>query len=108
MTKQQNHKKRLVEAKKQVRKLQLFYIHLALYIIIVGLILFNFYIMEDGSHTKAIVWINTTTLIGWTIIIGIHWYRVFKGKLLFKKSWEDRKLKEYLKEDIEEEKTMWE
>jgi 2TM domain len=108
MKDQQNHKERLASAKKQVRRIQIFYIHLAGYIVVAALILLNFYVMDEGPHTKAVVWINTSTLVGWTIFIGIHWYRVFRGRFLFKKSWEDRKIKEYLKEDSGEETTMWE
>ena len=103
-----NEKESLLRAKKKVRQIQIFYIHLVGYLIVVGLLLYNFYIMEEGPHTKAIVWINTSTMIGWTIFIIIHWWRVFKGRFLFKKEWEDRKIKEYLNKDTKEEKTMWE
>jgi hypothetical protein len=101
-------KEQLIAAKSHVRRIQIFYIHLVGFIIVVSLILYNFYIMEDGAHKKAIVWINTSTLVGWTIFIFIHWWRVFRGRFLFKKSWEDKKLKEYLEEDSDEKTTMWE
>ncbi|MCA0132152.1 2TM domain-containing protein [Winogradskyella alexanderae] len=103
-----HNKERLAEAKRQVKRIKLFYIHLVGYLVVVALVLLNFYIMDKGLHEKAITWVNTTTLVGWTIFIFIHYWTVFKGRFLFKKEWEDRKIKEYLNKNTEEETKMWE
>jgi hypothetical protein len=103
-----DQKDSLKQAKKKVRQLKIFYIHLAGYLVVVALILYNFYILGDNPYRKAIVWVNTTTLVAWTIFIALHAYSVFKGRLLFKKGWEEQKIKEYLKEDEEVKTTTWE
>lgn len=108
MTKEYNYKQRLIAAKKHVRRIQLFYVHLAGYLIIVALLLYNLSILEEGEYKKVITWLNLTTLVCWSIFIAIHAWRVFKGRLLFKKSWEDRKIKEFLKDEEALETTFWE
>jgi len=83
-------------------------LHLALYIIVVSLISYNFYILEDGPYTSNITALNISVLVFWTAFISIHTWNVFKGKLLFKKSWEDKKIKNILTEDEKVETTFWE
>lgn len=95
-------------AREQVRRIQLFYIHLAGYVLLVLLIFYNFYIMDDSPYAPAVTFVNTTVLIGWTIFIILHGWRVFKGRILFKKEWEDRKIESFVNESKEEETTMWE
>jgi hypothetical protein len=103
-----NEQESLIRAKKKVKQIQIFYLHLVGYLVVVSLILYNFYIKDGGPHKKAVTWVNTSTLVGWTIFIIIHWWRAFKGRFLFKKEWEDRKIEEYLNKITEEETTMWE
>ena len=93
------NEKKYVEAKKSVDKLKIFYIHLAGYIIVVGLIVWNFIIIEEGEYKNAIIWLNCTTLVTWGIFLFIHGWNTFKGRILFKKSWEERKIKEYMEAD---------
>lgn len=108
MTKEHNYKQRLIAAKKHVRRIQIFYLHLVGYLIIVTLLSYNLYILEEGEYKKVITWLNLSTLVGWSIFIAIHAWSVFKGKLIFKKSWEEKKIKEYLKDQEEIEATFWE
>lgn len=104
----ENDKKRLAKAKNQVQKIKIFYLHLALYIIVVALISYNFYILEEGPYTSNITALNVSTLVLWTAFISIHGWRVFKGKFFFKKDWEDKKIKKILKENEQVETTFWE
>lgn len=99
-------RERLLKAKKQVRKIKIFYLHLALYIIVVALIALNFYVME-GPYTSVITGLNIIVLVLWTGFVGIHAWRVFKGKFLFQKSWEDKKTEQFLEEEKVETK-LWE
>lgn len=99
--------KQYQQAKKQLKRIQLFYIHLAGYLILVALILLNFYVMEEGPYTSAITALNLSVLVGWTVFIGLHAWRVFKEKKVFKKEWEEKKIEEFLK-DNDEETTLWE
>ncbi|MFC0605438.1 2TM domain-containing protein [Winogradskyella pulchriflava] len=96
-----------IEAKRKVRRIKVFYLHLVLYLIVVALICYNFYIME-GPYTKIITGLNITVLVFWTIAIILNAVRVFKGRLFFKKSWEDRKIEEIVNKDKEVETTFWE
>ena len=64
--------------------------------------------MEAGAYTSIITGLNISTLVFWTIFIIVHAWSVFKGRLFFKKSWEDRKIEDFLKEKNNEESTFWE
>ncbi|MDY2588120.1 2TM domain-containing protein [Winogradskyella aquimaris] len=97
----------LLEAKKHIRRVKLFYIHLAGYLVVVALLLYNLYIVE-GTYTHTIISLNLSVLLLWTVAMFINYWRVFKERKMFNKSWENKKIKSYLdKKDIEETK-MWE
>lgn len=101
-------KKRYITAKEKVQKLKIFYLHLILYIIVVALISYNFYIMVEGPYTNNITALNISVLVLWTLVICIHAWIVFKGKPLFKKDWEHKKIEKILKEDEKVENNFWE
>ncbi|WP_298758720.1 2TM domain-containing protein [uncultured Psychroserpens sp.] len=104
-----DQQQQFIKAKEKVERIKIFYLHLALYIIVVALISYNFYILEDGPYTSNITALNVSVLVLWTLFIGIHAWRVFKGRLLFKKSWDEKKIDKFLKEEKEEvETTFWE
>lgn len=94
-----------IKAKKKVRNLKVFYIHLVGYLILVALLLYNIYILE-GEHKDFFLWFDLTVLVSWTIFIVFHAWSVYRGRIFFKKSWEERKIKEFI--DKEEEVEMWE
>ena len=97
-----------IKAEQKVRKLWWFYIHLVGYFVVVALILLNFYVIEEGPYKNNIISLNLSVLVAWTVIIIIHGVKIFKGKQIFKKSWEDKKIDGFLKEETEEETTFWE
>ncbi|NNK82353.1 MAG: 2TM domain-containing protein [Flavobacteriaceae bacterium] len=99
MSKQKSKQKQFEDAKKRVNKLKIFYIHLAGYIVVLSLVVWNLLIIEDGEYKKAIVLLNWTTIVVWGIFIIIHAWTTFKGRFLFSKKWEDKKVKEYMEED---------
>jgi len=100
-------KQLFINAKKKVRRLRLFYIHLAGYIVFVALLLYNLYIVS-GPYKNNIISLNLSIIGVWTVIIVIHGLNIFKGKQIFKKRWEDKKTEEFLKEKEEQETTLWE
>jgi hypothetical protein len=104
----QEDQQRLIRAKKKVRQVQLFYLHLLLYFIVVSLLLWNFYIIEDGPYKNNIITLNLSVLVGWTVFVILHAVIIIKGKQLFKKSWEDKKIKQFLKEKEGDTSTFWE
>ncbi|WP_425075996.1 2TM domain-containing protein [Psychroserpens sp. S379A] len=95
------------KAKEKVQKLKVFYLHLALYSVVVILLVYNLYIVA-GPYADNITALNITILVLWTAFICIHAWRVFKGSSLFNKSWEDRKTKQFLEENEESETAFWE
>jgi len=101
-----NQEKRLIKAKRQVQRIKMFYLHLALYSIVVALISYNFYILEEGPYTDNITALNISVVVLWTAFLGIHAWRVFKGKLLFNQRWEDKKIENILNE--KNKTTFWE
>lgn len=107
MSLNKEQEKQLENVKNQVKKIKIFYLHLALYIIVVALIALNFYVMQ-GPYTRVITGLNISVLVFWTVFISIHAWRVFKGKILFRKSWEDRKIEEIINKKEDVETTFWE
>jgi hypothetical protein len=101
-------KQRYIKAKEKVRKIQIFYLHLLLYVIVMGLLIFNLYILEEGPYKSNITALNVTTIVIWSVFIIIHAWRVFKGPFLFGKRWEDKKINEIVNKNKGEETTFWE
>lgn len=99
--------KYLIEAKKSAKRNMLFYVHLVGYFIVVALLLYNLYIVE-GPYENNIISLNLSILFAWTVFIIIHGVNVFRGKRIFKKSWEEKKIEEFLNEDDEVETKLWE
>ena len=99
-------KERLLRAQKNLKRLKFFYFHLAGYIVSVALLLYNLYIVA-GPYKDNIISLNLSVIVAWTVLILLHAWRIFKEKKVFKKSWEDKKMKQFLKED-DQETTMWE
>ncbi|MFI1745717.1 2TM domain-containing protein [Thalassobellus sediminis] len=84
-----------IKAKEKVKSIQIFYIHLVGYIIVVLLLSYNIYIAA-GEYRNFFVWLDIFFLVAWTIFIVLHGRNVFKGKRIFNKSWEERKIKEHI------------
>ncbi|MTE27662.1 2TM domain-containing protein [Winogradskyella ouciana] len=103
---QMNNDEKQRIAKKKVRRLKLFYIHLAGYIVMLVLLSYNLYIVE-GPYKNNIISLNLSIIVAWTVFIGIHGFKVFKDRTLFNKNWENKKLKKFAQEE-ETEKKMWE
>lgn len=96
-TKEEKNKS-YISAKEKVRQIQIFYMHLVGYIIVVLLLSYNIYIAE-GEYRTFFVWLDIFFLVAWTIFIFIHGWRVFKGRRIFNKSWEERKMKEFMEKN---------
>lgn len=100
-------KQYLIEAKKKAKRNMIFYVHLVGYFIVVALLLYNLYIV-DGPYKNNIISLNLSVLVAWTVFIIMHGLNIFKGKQIFKKSWEDKRTAEFLNKEDEIERTMWE
>lgn len=98
-----------LRAKERVRHVKVFYIHLVGYLIFAAFILYNMYIMDTKNEYKeTIEWINLTSLTFWTIFIFMHGWKVYKGRIFFKRNWEDKKIKQYMEEEKNNETKLWE
>ncbi|WP_067149780.1 2TM domain-containing protein [Pseudotamlana agarivorans] len=88
----------LFEAKKKLRNLKIFYIHLVGYFVVVALLSYNLYIMS-GPYKPFFQWFDICILVAWTAFIVIHGWNVFRGKIFFKKDWESKKIREFMETD---------
>ncbi len=91
----QNNKISYNRAKKKVKKIKGFYIHLAVYLVINTLLVISNTLANGWDGLKSSL---LTTSLFWGIGLFFHWYGVF-GKSLFFKNWENRKIKELMDED---------
>ncbi len=83
-------------AKKEVKKIKGFYIHLAVYLIVNTVFITN--------NTIDAGWegfLGTVMSIGlfWGIGVFFHWYGTFGKNLVFGKKWEKRKIDELIEKD---------
>ncbi len=99
-TQEQNY----IRAKKRVKDIKAFYIHLVVYVIvnlfISGVIIFG--LMSSGySFADAFTNFGVySTWLFWGIGMFFHWMGVFGFRSIgFSKDWEDRKIKELMEKD---------
>ncbi|MBT8311509.1 MAG: 2TM domain-containing protein [Flavobacteriaceae bacterium] len=85
-----------IRAKERVEELKKFYGNLTSYVIVIsGLAVLNYWI--DGWRYMWFLW----AAFGWGIGLFFHAIRTFNLNPFFGKDWEERKIKEYMKEDDE-------
>ncbi|MBT8178078.1 MAG: 2TM domain-containing protein [Eudoraea sp.] len=83
-----------IRAKERVEELKKFYGNLTSYVIVIsGLAVLNYWI--DGWRYMWFLW----AAFGWGIGLFFHAIRTFNLNPFFGKDWEERKIKEYMKED---------
>jgi len=88
-----------IEAQKQVSKLKWFYVHLAGYFVVVACVIWNFIIIEDTKYANTILVINYSTIVVWGFFVVLNALKVFKGRSIFNKKWEEKKLQEFIGEN---------
>ncbi len=96
--------KNYILANQKVTVLKRFYFHLILYLISIPVFFILMFSIEKGNNANFWMWLILTTVVTWSITIFIHAWNIFGSGLFFKKSWEDRKIMEFMKE----EEPMWE
>ncbi|WDF47509.1 2TM domain-containing protein [Chryseobacterium sp. KACC 21268] len=84
-----------LEAKKRVKKLKGFYIHLTIYVLVnLMIVLINYQDLKPGeSYFK---WENFITLFFWGIGLLAHAMSVFVPQFVLGKNWEERKIRELM------------
>jgi len=99
MEKYKSEFERYEEARKQVKEIKSFYVHLFIYIVVnVFLIIINL------KLTPEHLWFYWTTA-GWGIGLFFHGLGAFKKVPFFGKDWEQNKINELMNKD---QKTKWE
>ncbi|MDC6389421.1 2TM domain-containing protein [Maribacter sp. PR1] len=90
-------------AHKRLEELKGFYTHLTIYLVINTVLLILKFIGNSyyGETFMGPVWHFSTfaTWFFWGIGLFFHGMKVFYGRTLFSKNWEERQLQKFLKED---------
>ncbi|MDT0647324.1 2TM domain-containing protein [Zunongwangia sp. F260] len=85
-------------AKKKVKDIKGFYIHLLLYIL-VNIVLFVLGNREEGVWESHRRYLELHHFFLWGIGLFIHWASVFGPNKLLGKNWEERKVKELMEKE---------
>lgn len=101
MKKEQNmYEARYKIAQKRVEKLKGFYNHLLIFLIINAIIVFfNLRNLEDGE--SYFQWHNFLTCSIWGFFLLLHAASTFIPNFILGAKWEERKIKEFMDEEIQ-------
>lgn len=93
-----------IRAKKKVKSIKGFYVHLAIYILVNLFLILTRVFSEDGWDNFW-QWQTYNTALFWGIGIVFHAFNVFGMNFLLGSNWEERKIKEMMDKDKKE---FWE
>lgn len=93
-----------IRAKKKVKAIKGFYIHLIVYILVNGFLLLT-QALSEGGWRIFWQWQSYSTMIFWGIGLAFHAFNVFGFSFFFGRNWEERKIKEIMDKDKKE---FWE
>lgn len=96
-----NKENKYLRAKERVEKLRKFYGNLTSYVLIITLLGFINYWTNEWRY-MWFLW----AAFGWGIGLGFHAIATFNLNPFFGKDWEERKIKEFMRED--ERNSKWE
>ncbi len=91
---------RYLQAKARMEQIKGFYWHLFTYLFMIPLLAVVNYLTTDFP------WVIFPAL-GWGVGLSIHWFAVFMKHSVFGKQWEERKIKEFMEEDENEQKQLY-
>ena len=86
------------KAKQRVDEIKGFYWHLAIYIIVHAFLVLNFFLGWAWNEEFGI-WTVGLSLVGWGIGLAFHAFQVFGMSRIFGKNWEERKIREFMKQE---------
>jgi uncharacterized NAD(P)/FAD-binding protein YdhS len=105
MRKSISEQERYDMALKRVKKIKGFYTHAAIYVVInIMIVIINIQNLEPGE--SYFHWYNFTTLFFWGVGLTAHAASVFVPEFIFGKNWEERKIKEFMEKERQQNK--WE
>ncbi len=98
-----NEQIRLARAKERVEELKKFYNNLISYVVvIIGLAALNYH-----QNHWAYAWFLWPAL-GWGIGVIFHGIKAFNANPIFNKDWEERKIREFMEQEKEQQTERWE
>lgn len=101
-----NRRDKQIRARKRVKELKGFYIHLTVYVLVNLFIITTSVtgLMNGGeSFNEAFFNFNTfTTAVFWGIGLAFHAAKTFAYNPFFSKDWEERQIQKYMEEDRRE------
>ena len=89
-----NYSQRYVRARKRVEELKEFYYGLISYVIVIPVLIYIWY--RYTPNTIQWFWFP---MLGWGLGLAFHAYKVFVNDGMLGKSWEERKIEKYLREE---------
>lgn len=92
-------------AYKKVQRIKGFYIHLMVYVLVNAFIICGNLNWSDFGKAEFWNFWNFSTLFFWGIGLFGHWVSAFGRTIFFSSDWEERKIKQFMKE---EERKKWE
>jgi hypothetical protein len=98
---EENKEQKYLRAKDKVDKLRKFYGNLTTYVLVITLLAFINYWTNDWGY-MWFLW----PAFGWGIGVGFHAINVFNMNPFFGRDWEERKIREFMRE--EEQHHKWE
>ena len=84
-----------IEAKKKVKIIRGFYIHLGIFLLVNTIVLLVLSMIESNDD---MFW-EYYPIAGWGIAIALHYFLVFGFDYVFGKNWEERKIRELIDRD---------
>lgn len=94
-----------IRAKKRVKAIKGFYVHLTVYILVNIFLIMTRLFSESSGFENLWQWQTYNTAIFWGIGIVFHAFNVFGMGFLLGSDWEERKIKEMMDKD---KKDLWE
>ncbi len=95
------NEQKFIRARKKVKSIKGFYIHLIVYILVNSFILLS-QALSSGGWRIFWHWQSYSTMIFWGIGLAFHAFGVFGMDFILGKDWEDRKIKEFMEKDKRE------
>jgi len=92
---------KFIRARKKVKSIKGFYIHLMVYLLVNGFILLS-QALSSGGWRIFWHWQSYSTMIFWGIGLAFHAFGVFGMDFVLGKDWENRKIKEFMEKDKRE------
>jgi len=89
-----------IEAKKKVKIIRGFYIHLGIFLLVNTIVLLVLSMIESNVD---MFW-EYYPIAGWGIAIALHYFLVFGFDYVFGKNWEERKISELIDKDSNKKK----